>query len=189
MIRAATWEDAAAIAAVQIDSWRAAYAGILPESWLAGMSLEEYTGFWQRLMNGNENSVLAAVEDDKVVGWISGGDSRDSGSGEVSEVYAIYIAPAFQGKGLGRCLMRGMEKRFPVFRDITLWVFARNLAAQSFYRREGYEFDGTRQKFQLGGADLEELRFRKKSIIPGPGSESAPGGRQASFRADSGDIF
>ena len=46
-VRWATADDAAAIAAVHIASWRAAYRGLLPDAVLDSLSLEARTDHWR----------------------------------------------------------------------------------------------------------------------------------------------
>ena len=49
-IRPANVRDAAAIARVRIDSWRATYRGIIPDAYLAGMNEDESTAGWERIL-------------------------------------------------------------------------------------------------------------------------------------------
>ena len=43
-VRRATPEDGAALAAVEVRSWRAAYRGLMPDAFLDGISEAEKTG-------------------------------------------------------------------------------------------------------------------------------------------------
>ncbi len=59
--------DARAIAGVHVASWRAAYAGLMPDTVLAGLSVEERTASWTRLLAEPGQHTLV-VEAEEVVG-------------------------------------------------------------------------------------------------------------------------
>ena len=87
LIRAGRPDDAAGVAAVQIASWRAAYAHLFSPEQLAAISLAERTEFWRRFP-----PIVAEVEGD-VVGFVAVGNG---------ELYAIYVHPNHWGSGIGR---------------------------------------------------------------------------------------
>jgi ribosomal protein S18 acetylase RimI-like enzyme len=163
MIRRATLKDAAAIAAIHVRAWQMAYARIIPSDYLADMSELDKTLFWEQQLAVNRGSTLVAVNDGEVVGWASGGVSRDADARGESEIYAIYVAPEFWALGFGRQLMNRIERAISPCPGITLWVLRQNERAIGFYRRIGYEFDGAEKTVRLGGADLQEVRLRKPS--------------------------
>jgi len=47
---------------------------------------------------------VATTHDDEVIGFASGGPSRYPNFAEQNELYAIYLLPAFQRRGIGRRL-------------------------------------------------------------------------------------
>jgi len=49
-IRAAAIDDAKALARVHIDTWRHTYAGVVPASFLAGLSYDGSRGGWERFL-------------------------------------------------------------------------------------------------------------------------------------------
>lgn len=161
MIRPATIEDAPAIAAIHVRAWQAAYAGVVPAGFLAGLSLPKRIEFWQRELTAPSATVLVAVEAGAVVGWLSGGDSRDADARGESEVFALYVAPEWWRRGIGRRLMSGFEAGRSPDRAITLWVLAQNQRAIDFYGRWGCTFDGATKSVQIGGVMLDEMRLRK----------------------------
>lgn len=52
-IRPAIPADSAALARIQVDSYRAAYAGILPADYLAAFSYEDQTQDWRDLLSAD----------------------------------------------------------------------------------------------------------------------------------------
>ena len=171
MIRSASPADAAQIAAVMRDSWRAAYDGIIAPAILdratapdGGARIRQSfrTRPWQRM--------IAAVEDG-IVGYAAFGPERDvldmpwpypltpAGSEqEVAELYALYVHPAQWSTGIGRALMDQVLAKVRVagYAYVTLWVLEANARARRFYQRAGFAPDGARHALE----DLGHVRGR-----------------------------
>lgn len=170
MIRPATLDDAAAIARIQVRTWRAAYADIVPAAYLAAMSVEKRTLSWQQRIADGRSVILVAIEGEEITGWASGGPCRDDDVPGASEVYAIYVSPEYWGRDIGRRLMARMLELLPPGTEVTLWVFRDNHRAIRFYGKSGFRHDGTEKRFELGGAPLSEWRMRRPanpSLSPG----------------------
>jgi len=136
-IRAARVGDAAALAGVHVATWRAAYAGLLPDELLRSLSVAE-----------REASVGPARDDDL--------------SEDVSELWSLYVHPDSWGAGVGhalhsRALLRMRERAAS---SGTLWVLTANDRARRFYEAHGWLADGTEQTAWRADVPLEESRFR-----------------------------
>ncbi len=116
-IRRASRSDAAAIARVHVETWQSAYAGLLPNSMLAGMSDVRQAAWWTRLLAdpGEARGVFVADDQDMgVVGFGSCGLVRDKPEGldgreiRVGEVYTLYVEPDFQNMGLAAAARRAV---------------------------------------------------------------------------------
>ncbi len=101
VVRAARPDDAHAIAAVHVATWRDAYAGLLPDELLAGLDSGEWAERWRGRLAAPAGGVFTLVfeADGHVRGFASGGPSRDEFPG--GAVYAIYVDPGCQGRGAG----------------------------------------------------------------------------------------
>ena len=55
-VRGALPADAPAIAKVHVETWRATYAGLVPDAYLVGMREERQTLMWQRLLGSRGRS-------------------------------------------------------------------------------------------------------------------------------------
>lgn len=168
-VRPAMVGDAAEVARIHVETWRHAYKGIVPDSYLDGLSVERRAEFWGKtLSESTAGTLVAADARGHVVGWASFGVSRDEDGRGLGEVYAVYLQAADWGKGIGRELMaaaeRGLaEQGFSVF---TLWVLELNSRTRRFYEKGGYKPDGAKKIVNLGGKELIELRYRKASPRP-----------------------
>jgi len=172
-LRAATVDDARAIATVQVRSWQSAYPGIVPEAFLRSLSVEAREAAWQAILREGASHTFVAEEPHGIIGWISVGRSRDPDAGPTTgELWAIYVAPESWGRGAGRALWDrgGAHLRASGFLDVTVWVLEDNRRALRFYESTGFAPDRGQQKvIELGGAALVEIRLRGK-LAADPGS-------------------
>jgi len=81
IIRDAEPEDAADIARVHVDTWRSAYRGILPASYLKSISSQHRAIAWARMLEVVEESetdiTLLPEHDNDNVGFVPAGHLRD----------------------------------------------------------------------------------------------------------------
>jgi ribosomal protein S18 acetylase RimI-like enzyme len=162
-IRAATIEDAHAIAEIHVRTWQVAYPGIVPAEYLASLSVEKYEAMWHDCILVGKPQLLVAAETDHLLGWVAYGPSRDEGVGtDVAEIWAIYVGAHTWGRGVGRLLWAHARKRMHEqgFTSVGLWAFPENTRAGHFYRALGFEIEASSSKqFQLGGSRLNEARY------------------------------
>ena len=163
-VRAAKASDAPAIARVHVDTWRTAYAGILPQGFLDGLSVERREAFWRSTVEQpGDQRLWVAESGGEVVGFASTGPARDedlpAGSGELM---AIYVAPASWDKGLGAHLFRRAiaDLRERGIDPLVLWVLTDNARGRRFYDAMGWAPDGEVRQLDLGGTPVEEIRYR-----------------------------
>jgi ribosomal protein S18 acetylase RimI-like enzyme len=168
-IRRAREDDAAAIATIQIDGWRAAYADILPADFLAALDAAARAEQWRtRLgaaMRPGSPTFVALDETDAVRGFAHTGPIRDDDldPGGRAEIYTIYVDPSAWRRGFGTALLRAVDEHWAPtdVRELTLWVFEENAAGRAFYERLGWRADGARQIDDFGGVHPAEIRYRR----------------------------
>lgn len=163
-MRAAEVADADAIGLIHVLGWRVAYAGLMPEEFLRGLSVRERQDRWRERVR-DDSRVLVAVERGAVVGFASFGASRDHDGPDVGELYAIYLHPECWGLGVGRRLhSRAVDAlRDAGFLRATLWVLEANDRAQRFYRAAGWVADGARKTDSFGGSPpMVEVRYSRE---------------------------
>ena len=163
VIEPATADDAHAIAQIQVEAWRAAYVGIVPDEHLASLSVDEREAMWREVIAAGQPELLLVRRDDRVIGWVSFGAARDKGAAaDVGELWAIYLDPPHIATGVGRALWLAARQRLAErgFTSAILWVLAGNARAIRFYERAGFSLDvGSAKCFTLGGREIEELRY------------------------------
>ncbi|MFJ3927706.1 GNAT family N-acetyltransferase [Streptomyces sp. NPDC090022] len=159
--------DIEAVAAIRVRGWQAAYAGIVPQTYLDAMSVEGDAAQRRQWFSqpGQESRNLVALGDRGPVGWICCGPYRGEvpGPGPVGEVYALYVLPDLIGQGIGRILLdeAHAQMKDQGFEASALWVLRDNHRAQRFYERAGYQADGAAQDDVYDGITLTELRYQR----------------------------
>ena len=161
--RDAVAEDCLAIARVWVAAWRAAYAGLMPAEYLAGLDAEAAVPAFERSLRANP-SVLVLEQDGDIVGFSGYGASRDPGARpETGEVIAINLHPSCWRQGMGQELLRETHQRLRErgFSEAILWVLHGNARARKFYEAQGWRLDGVEKHDDtLTGFPLHEVRYR-----------------------------
>ncbi|MBD7956202.1 GNAT family N-acetyltransferase [Microbacterium sp. Sa4CUA7] len=181
-IREATADDAPAIAAIRITTWRAAYAGLIPQRALHRLDIhrdaDNRRRRWDVAHADPRHVDLLAFVDDEPVGWAAvgtpldadDGDGDGDGDSDDGQLYAIYVLPEHWDAGVGRALLTRAEQalREGGFARGQLWVLAGNDRAAAFYERHGWLEDGTRklEVILAGSPDAQTLdeRGRVKAL-------------------------
>lgn len=170
-IRAAVPADAAAIAEVYVETWRAAYAGILPADALARMSVASQIRQWRSLLSAGDAALVVTDPDGGpgIVGFGGYGPNRGRNLPYSGEVYTLYVAPDHQNKGVGRRLLCAMfdELRGDGHDSAIIWVLAGN-PSRFFYERLGGVKIADRNEF-LWGVSVRELGYGWPNLPEGAG--------------------
>ena len=139
LIRRAELSDAPGIARVHVESWRAAYTGIIADEYLDRLSITEKTRERQQWLSYPPagNVVLVAEVDGEIVGFASCGRERTNHPLYTGELYALYIRPSHQGQGLGHKLVQESTKELLAqgHQALLILVLADNHSARGFYER------------------------------------------------------
>jgi ribosomal protein S18 acetylase RimI-like enzyme len=142
IFRRATADDAPRIASVHVMSWLETYRGIVPDSFLSGLSVERRSAFWHELLSQPQRSSHVFVVEDGggggMVAFSSCGNARewndDVGAGEF---YAIYVLRSARRRRIGTNLMSLMAQA--LVKDAALravvWTLGANAQARAFYER------------------------------------------------------
>lgn len=76
---------------------------------------------------------------DQIVGYATIGPNRVSALSQEGEVYELYLAPEYQGVGIGKNLFLAAREQLLHlgFKGCVVWVLEENEPAMQFYRNAG----------------------------------------------------
>lgn len=182
-LRAARLADAAAIAGIHADTWKATYVSLLPPESIAANDYDASLKFWKKTLVQAPQGVFLA-EDDTLgpMGFVSCGAARDAIRIDMGnfrgEVYALYVRPVCQGMGLGlKLLESGIANLSRAgYSAVMLWVLAEN-PATGFYERAGGQPIGERA-LTMAGKEIREVAYGWGGRLPTP----KPPGRKPNRR-------
>ena len=168
--------DGPEIARIHVETWRTAYSGIVPASYLVGMTAAKKVAMWEsslRRKDGGETVLVAEALPGAVPG--SGPGSVNAPEAEIvgfgscgparagpcrGEVYTLYVAGDWQGQGIGRRLLGGLFEalRSAGVNDALIWVLRANPARFFYEAMAGQRLAERREPF--AGVVLEETAYR-----------------------------
>ena len=158
-IRAARPGDARAIARLDVETWRATYAGVLSPGYLVGLSeRRRELGWMHAIMREPRDVRIAADRAGEVLGFGSCGANRgDPGFG--GEVFTLYVAPDWQNRGIGRRLLLSLFGRLVACgrHSAIVWVLRDN-PSRFFYARLGGR-EVSRKSLPVGGVAVEAAGY------------------------------
>lgn len=154
-IRRAGPQDAEAIAAIHVRSWRATYRDTLSPEAVQKLDVAHRLALWtQRLAAPATGQLtLLALVDRQPAGFLLLGPTPDDDHNPTTtgQVLAVHVDPEATGQGVGSALLRRAVTEFARagFARATLWVVSTNEGARRFYEREGWTPDGAKRQEPL----------------------------------------
>jgi len=138
-VRKATEADLPGIAALHIQSWRSAYAGILSTEFLGEPLEREFTCYW-RDVDLRTGDVVQVVENGGLCGFIA------VWCRPLPYIDNLHVKPSLRSQGIGSTLLISAAEELLArgHKTAYLWVFESNQKAVQFYE-------------QLGGVKMEEV--------------------------------
>ncbi len=137
--------DAPAIGAVHVAAWRSAYPGILPDSYLAGLSVTRNAAIYDRAIHAGAGVYVAAASGldvpggaaPRIIGFTTVGTGRGVAVAE-GEIETLYVLDDWRERGLGRRLLRAGAAHLAGTgcRSAFLWVLEDN-PSRFFYQHLG----------------------------------------------------
>ena len=153
-IRSAKVSDAKGIAFVGVRTWQSNYRGIFPDEELDRLSIQENAERWKNNLIrikalDNREVIVAEDNEQRIVGFASGGNYETTHESYDCEIGAIYVLKEYQGKGIGTMMMKKMLELFisKGWKSMIIWVLKDN------FQRGFYE--------KLGGISKETTIYKK----------------------------
>jgi GNAT superfamily N-acetyltransferase len=170
-VRPATRGDAPTLAALHRSTWQAAYSELLPPGALEGLDTPQVQQAWADTVEGGA-TVLIATEGSDPVGFVVAGPAPQddvaaadgtlpSDAARTVLVSTLLVEPRWARRGHGGRLLATAAR---MLRDAgatrgIVWVPTEDPASLSFYRRVGWEPDGTVRTLDADGRALREVRL------------------------------
>ena len=163
-VRPAELSDASRLAEVHVQSWQAAYAGLLPQSLLDGLDPARRASDWEatlRAVDAPGQATIVAEHDGRLVGFAHLCPARETSDHTVAEISTMYVAPDSWRTGVGRRLMAAAVDHLVEagFATAVLWVLSTNERAIRFYEATGWVADGTSKADTVGDVPITEIRM------------------------------
>ena len=145
ILRPATPGDCDALGAVHARSWQETYRGLLPDTFIDGLTAASRSALWRRVIDGapvGETRVIVAECDGGVIGFGAITPQRDAAltaQGYATEITALYLLRAHRRKGIGRALVAALAGLVAAqgAGGLALWVLDGNTQPADFYARLG----------------------------------------------------
>jgi len=157
-VRIAWSDDAAAIAELQVRTWREMYADLVPADALPD-DVSAAAATWRESLSkprDARNRVLVALERNRVVGFAITSPASDPDSDPIvdAELSDVTIDPAERGKGHGSRLLQAAADTLVAdrFQRALLWSMAGDDALRKFLTEAGWAADGAHRELDLDGS-------------------------------------
>lgn len=163
-VRPARPADAEHVARVQLLTWSAAYADLLPTSVLE-LPLDQVAAMWLRAVElppSPRHRLLVAMERDEVVGFAASTPTDDDDLGaDIAELTALLVEPRWGRRGHGSRLLAATVQgwRDDGIAGAVAWAFEADLATRAFLAAAGWAPDGATRGLDTGGHVQRQLRF------------------------------
>ena len=162
-VRRAIVTDSPAIARIQVDSYRTAYAGIMPQPYLDQFTYEEETQDWVEILTHQPDEIVYVAENDAgtVIGYALGRLQRDQPIPYDCTLVAMHIPPDFQRQGVGRKLLAALAAHCQGLGCQSLWlqVLEKNTNARAFYERLGGQLLPEIETFEVDDQKITEVIY------------------------------
>ncbi|MBW8792457.1 MAG: GNAT family N-acetyltransferase [Streptomyces sp.] len=161
-VRPMALADCERVSEIRVRGWQYAYRGLMPQSFLDGLSVERDAERRRSRFRDRGDAVteLVAERGGTIVGWAAHGPYRD---GEVrtadAELYALYVDAAHLGTGAGRALLAAVLEQCAGHPCLYLWVLRENARARRFYEIAGFAADGVEEPYEVDGVPVPEVRY------------------------------
>lgn len=160
----ATRNDAATIATLHVRGWQDGYAGLIPQSYLDSLNIEERMARWSKNLADGSNVWISTYKG-QPAGVIAFGAPINPVPAEClncGEISMIYVLAEFYRHGVGgRLFTHALTSlRSENFQSAFLWILEGNTKGRSFYDKMGGTIiSGAKQSITLSGESFEEIPY------------------------------
>jgi 3-deoxy-manno-octulosonate cytidylyltransferase (CMP-KDO synthetase) len=158
-IRLAVLEDLQCVAEVHVESWQRSFAGIVPQDFLANMSVEERLKRYRERGCEEFYEMLVALDRDKgIIGFADFGKPKLPGNFD-AQIFSFYFLQEFQRKGLGERMFRRSVGRLRAHGAASLCLDSLEVSPyREFYEKMGGTIVG-RDIHRLGQKEFDTVIY------------------------------
>jgi GNAT superfamily N-acetyltransferase len=163
--REAAAADCLAVARVHVQSWQESFAGIVPQIFLDKMSVEKRAKAFEKGFSAPFYKMYVSEAPERgIVGFADLGEPREDIDGYEGELYAIYLLPKFQRKGIGERLFHLGVEFLKGSGKHSMYLLALEVSPyRSFYEKMGGRIVG-RKQIEIEGIMYDELVYGWKNL-------------------------
>jgi len=168
-VRSAVEDDAAEIGRIQVETWRTAYASVLPAAVLESLDAQQAAGVWATAVTAPpspRHRVFVALEKQWTVGFAAIGPGADLEDGDpepdtTAALAPILVEPRWGRRGHGSRLLAAASDlaREDGITRLIAWVPEADAATQAFLTSAGWAPDGLARALDTGAGELREIRL------------------------------
>lgn len=176
-VREARPGDAAEIARIQLETWRTAYAEILPTAVLDELAFEQAQAVWASAVGERPSArhhVLVAMESQWVVGFTAFGPTDelaadDPDPSDTAAVAPLLVEPRWGRRGHGSRLLAAAvdHARLDGITRFVTWLPEGDTVSRGFLTSAGWAPDGLVRALDTGSGELREVRLHT-ALAEGP---------------------
>ena len=168
-VRPAVATDVAEIARIQVDTWRFAYADVVPAAVLQALAIETALAAWTDAVTAppsEQHHVLVALEQELVVGFIALGPAEDlqpddPDPASTASIGPLIVEPRWGRRGHGSRLMAAAvdTARADGMTRAVCWIPEADTVSREFLVGAGWAPDGLVRALDTGAGELREIRL------------------------------
>jgi L-amino acid N-acyltransferase YncA len=161
-VRRAVDADVDALVRIQSDTWRSAYAELVPAAAIAELTGSAARAAWQAAVAaGDGYHVFVASEGEWTVGFCAAAHYGGAAGAEIAEVSTLLVEPRWGRRGHGgRLLAAAVEALRGHGATVGwAWVPEADAVSRAFYGHAGWEADGAVRGLDTGSGTLREVRL------------------------------
>jgi GNAT superfamily N-acetyltransferase len=169
-VRPAVPDDVAELGRIQVETWRTAYADVLPRPVLDDLSVEAAAASWSAAITtppSGSHHVLVALEQQWRVGFVAVGPADDLEPTDPDPqttlgVAVLLVEPRWGRRGHGSRLLAAAvdHARADGMTRAVMWIPEADTASRDFLISAGWSPDGLARGLDTGAGELREIRLR-----------------------------
>lgn len=168
-VRPAAADDVAEIARIQVETWRFAYADVVPAAVLAALTVETAVQAWTDAVTAPPSArhhVLVALEQQWLVGFVALAPADDLEPDDpepaaTASLGPLVVEPRWGRRGHGSRLMAAAvdHARTDGMARAICWIPEADRVSREFLIGAGWAPDGLVRALDTGAGELREIRL------------------------------